>query len=203
MAETKEKFYFELRHVMDRFEHAAILTTLMDRMRSNGSWCGETHIQKGTYFLQDLLNVNLDFSFILYRHGPFSFDLRDALSTMRSDQFIDVDIQPYPYGPRLIPTELGRLFASQHDELLRVYQPRIEFVATRLSDKKVADLERYATAFYVSRLASATDRERAEQVHQLKPHVSIPEALSAVRFVDEFSEGAKRFTSADRGRSNL
>lgn len=73
---------------MDRFEQAAILTELIDGMRASGSWAGETHIQKGTYFLQQLLEVPLGFRFILYKHGPFSFDLRDALAIMRADHFM-------------------------------------------------------------------------------------------------------------------
>jgi uncharacterized protein YwgA len=60
---------------MDRLRRAAILTRLIEQLRNGGSWCGETHVQKATFFLQELLNVPLSLDFILYKHGPFSFDL--------------------------------------------------------------------------------------------------------------------------------
>ena len=177
---------------MDRFEHSAILTTLIDKMRDVGSWCGETHIQKGTYFLQELFEVPLEFNFRLYKHGPFSFDLRDTLRTMRSDHFIDIDIQPYPYGPRIISTDLARIFRRQYDELIHAYRPRIDLVAERISDSKVADLERYATALYVTQHGITSDEERARDINRLKPHVPVPDAMEAVRFVDDLSARAQK-----------
>src|SRR4029079_4734244 len=117
--------------------------TLIDAMRGAGSWCGETHLQKGTYFLQKLLEVPTDFNFILYKHGPFSFDLRHAIATMRSDLFIEIDIQQYPYGPRIDLTNQGRALGSEYSDLVARYRPRIDFVAEHLRGGKVAELERY------------------------------------------------------------
>ena len=37
---------------MERLQKAAILTELADQLRREGSWCGHTHMQKATYFLQ-------------------------------------------------------------------------------------------------------------------------------------------------------
>src|SRR6266545_4036200 len=64
---------------MKRLQRAALLTELVEQMRAHDSWCGETHLQKATYFLQELLDVEMDYDFVLYKHGPFSFDLRDEL----------------------------------------------------------------------------------------------------------------------------
>ena len=178
---------------MDRFEHSAILTTLIDKMRDVGSWCGETHIQKGTYFLQELFEVPVEFNFILYKHGPFSFrPSRYAECQMRSDHFIDIDIQPYPYGPRIISTDLARIFRRQYDWSIHAYRPRIDLVAERISDSKVADLERYATALYVTQHGITSDEERARDINRLKPHVPVPDAMEAVRFVDDLSARAQK-----------
>ena len=59
---------------MDRLRRAAILTQLVGNLRREGSWCGETHVQKATFFLQELMEVPLGFNFVLNKHGPFSFD---------------------------------------------------------------------------------------------------------------------------------
>jgi hypothetical protein len=49
-----------------------VLLSLLETMGARGSWCGETHVQKCTYFLQEALDVPLGLSFVLYKHGPFS-----------------------------------------------------------------------------------------------------------------------------------
>jgi predicted ATP-dependent serine protease len=55
-----------------------------------------------------------------------------------------------------------------------------------LADKKVVDLERLATALYVTKEKSGQDVEaRARRIHELKPHVSVEDAKKAVKTVDE------------------
>src|SRR6516225_10114425 len=89
---------------MDRLRMAAVLTRLIEQLRARGSWCGETHVQKATLFLQDLMCVPLGFDFILYKHGPFSFDLRDELTSLRADGLIKLEPQ-WGYGPRIATTD--------------------------------------------------------------------------------------------------
>jgi hypothetical protein len=60
---------------MNRLQRAVVLLSLLERLKERGSWCGETHLQKSAYFLQDMLSAPLGFDFILYKHGPFAFDL--------------------------------------------------------------------------------------------------------------------------------
>ena len=47
---------------MNRLERATILVTLIEKLSMEGSWCGETHVQKATYFLQELMGVPLGFN---------------------------------------------------------------------------------------------------------------------------------------------
>jgi hypothetical protein len=57
---------------------------------------------KLAYFSLDVLGVPLGFEFILYKHGPFSFDLSDEITAMRADALLQY--QPrQPYGPSLFP----------------------------------------------------------------------------------------------------
>ena len=57
-------------------------------------WSGETHLQKATYLACWLVDIPFDFDFILYKHGPFSFELRDELGSMRADRLLDREPQP-------------------------------------------------------------------------------------------------------------
>ena len=60
---------------MNRLSQDAVLVGLARRLYEQGSWTGETHIQKAAYLLHELRDVPFDFAFILYKHGPFSFEL--------------------------------------------------------------------------------------------------------------------------------
>lgn len=86
-----------------------LILTLVGALRPRGSWTGETHLQKVGYFLQELMLLPSNAGHILYKHGPYSFDLRRALATMRVYQYVDLQPKPYPYGPTLVE---GRLAAN-------------------------------------------------------------------------------------------
>jgi len=169
---------------MKRLQRAAVLVELADEMRARGSWCGETHLQKATYFLQELFDHELDFEFILYKHGPFSFDLRDELMSMRADGLMTLTRQPYPYGPTLAPTEAGEQMKATYPKTLRNRRTAIDFVAEHLGHKDVNQLERVATALYVTRESGGNVPARAREINALKPHISIESAAQAVEEVD-------------------
>ena len=169
---------------MDRFKKDALLSELADQLRVKGSWCGETHIQKATYFLQELRSVPLEFEFILYKHGPFSFDLRDELTAMRADGFFDLS-ERGPYGPSLVPTKWSWELRQDYPKTLAKYASDIAFVCDSLGNKNVAELEKLATALYVHfQAASRTPRVRAKILNELKPHISFSDSLEAVNQVD-------------------
>lgn len=177
---------------MDRLRRAAVLTRLIESLRAHGSWCGETHVQKSTFFLQGLMEVPLGFDFILYKHGPFSFDLRDELTGLRADELIRLEPQ-WPYGPRIGPTNRTENIQRIYSKTLGKYQDRIGFVAEKLGNKGVADLERLATALFVTRRAEADASvdERSKKLTDLKPHISAESARAAIEEVDRIVEEAR------------
>ena len=180
---------------MDRLKQAALLTRLMERLRENGSWCGETHIQKSTLFLQDLMEVPLGFDFIMYKHGPFSFDLRYELTALRADELIRIELQR-PYGPRYAPTDHSKYIQGLSPITLGKYEDRIEFVAEQLGGKGVTELERLATALYVTHHRAETGAsvdDRSRQLTEFKPHVSSESARAAVEDVDRVMEEAQEY----------
>src|SRR5260370_37673794 len=172
---------------MKELQKAALLAALADKLLEQGSWCGETHLQKGTYFLQELLQVPMEFKFILYKHGPFSFDLRDELTAMRADALLELHLQPGPYGPSLIPTPTSKEMRARYAVTLGRYERQLDFAARKLGNKRVAELERLGTAHFVKHhdKAARTAEELAKRIHQLKPHVSVDQALSAIRALED------------------
>src|SRR5216684_353159 len=114
---------------LNRLQKAALLTDLADKLVSKGSWCGETNIQKATYFLQELVNVPTAYDYILYTHGPFSFDLRDELTELRADGLLKLEIRQRPYGPRWISTPASQEIRQQYPKTLDKFQKQLNFIA--------------------------------------------------------------------------
>jgi hypothetical protein len=156
-----------------------------------GSWAGETHIQKAAFFLQDLMGVGLGFDFILYKHGPFSFDLRDELASMQADDLVSVVVRHEGYGPTFVPTQFSEVFLERFPKTQARYRQQIEFVSSELGQMGVAELEKVATAFFLAKRGEFDSVEdQARELVDLKPHISLPEALIACRQAERLVERA-------------
>ena len=188
---------------MKRSQRAALLTLLNRQMLKRGSWCGETHIQKATFFLQELLGVEANFEFILYRHGPFSFELRDELSSMQADGLLELTVRREGYGPTYVPTSFSETFLERFPKTTARYIKQIEFVSDELTDKGVAELERLATALFVANREGVRDVEqRAERLVELKPHISPIDALSASEYVDRLIRKSRPFRVSEESMAS-
>jgi uncharacterized protein YwgA len=181
---------------MERLQRAAMLTELMDQLRAHGSWCGETHVQKAVYFLQEILGVPTGFEYILYKHGPYSFDLTADLTALRADFLMEFNHRSPGYGPGLVPTQTSAKLRARYPRTLANHRRQIEFIAKVFGAKGVADLEKLATALFVTREMgdSSSLSKRASRIHELKPHVSEAEALTALQEFERIARDAKSLT---------
>lgn len=172
----------------------AVVIKLVNEMAENRSWCGETHIQKTAYFLQGLLKVPLAYEFVMYKHGPYSFELHGDLAGMRANRFLKT-VPRDPYGASFEQGDIGSVVTDRFPKTLYSLDQKIKFAAKELSRKGVAELERLATALFVTmndpKGWELTAIERARLVHTLKPHVSLGAARAAVQDVDDLRSKAK------------
>jgi uncharacterized protein YwgA len=183
---------------MKRRQREALVAALDAKLEERGSWCGETHLQKSVFFLQEMLRVPTGFSYTFYKFGPFSRDLRSELGEMRSDGFLELIPQPAPYGPKLHATDTARRqLLERWPKTLGRFDRHLEFVAEELGSMGVGTLERLATALWVQReMPTSSERSQAERVNELKPHVSVEEATDALRRVAEMEQQAREFAPA-------
>jgi hypothetical protein len=144
------------------------------------------------YISQDLARINLGYKFIMYKHGPFSFDLKDELAAMRASNVLKLDFPQKDYGPSINTTTFGaQLYEIYREEIGEIEQANA-FVAEWLATSDVKELEKVATAYFVTRKhPGASILDRAKRVNTLKPHVNIEEAEAALRMVDKKRESAK------------
>jgi hypothetical protein len=190
---------------MNRLQRAAVLVELAERLLQEGSWCGETHIQKGVYALQELFQVPTEFEFVLYKFGPYSFGLGDELTALRADDLISLRIRHPSYGPSLIPTETSREFRKRYSVTLGRYSNPLGFIARVFGPMGVAQLERVATALFVTREIGKPRMidERAQRLVELKPHVRLDQALDAVRELDRIVSEAPVVASGEAHERQL
>lgn len=171
---------------MENVKKQVVVLSLIEAMKNSDSWCGETHIQKSLYFLQTMLDVPTDFDFILYKHGPFSFDLRDSLGEMRGNLLIEVTSRA-PYGPSYCATASGKALIARYPNTAAQYHKQIEYIAQSLSGLGVAELERLATALYVTENENTSTIDRAKIINEIKPHIPIDVAEAAIHEVERFA----------------
>jgi len=171
-------------------ERQTLIYELIKALRKRDNWCGETHVQKTTYFFEELTGHALEYQFVLYKHGPYSFELSEDLSAMGAYRFVEDEIAHPAYGPRLKPNrEVEQMLLKDFGKLAEEFAGPVEFVADKLAGYGVVTLERLATALYFTKQRPVEgDAERARQIHQVKPHISEVLALDAVKTVNEILE---------------
>ena len=170
---------------MNELAEKAILAGLSKRLMGNGSWAGETHVQKSAYLLSELREVDFNFHFILYKHGPYSFELHDELSTMTAEDLLE-PLAPSPrYGPRLLVTPRGQELETRLQKTMERYGESLDWIADVIGSRGVVDLERLATAMWVTRQQSdGSVRSRAQALIDLKPHIALDDAIESVEEID-------------------
>ena len=173
---------------MKESQREALVLDFVRRLKDAGSWCGETHVQKSTYFLQEFMGVPLSFNYIFYKHGPFSFDLNDQLTALRGNGLVELRSHE-PYGPHLHASASAEEYLDLFPSTIGRYESAMDFVVSKLASKNVAELERLSTALYVRlEMPDDDDAARAKRVNQLKPHVDVSEARAALREVEGFDQ---------------
>jgi len=163
----------------------ALVVQMAKKLRDRGSWCGETHLQKALYILQDISRSNFGYKYVIYKHGPYSFDLNNELAAMRSANILQFQFPREGYGPSIVPTQFGQRVFDTNKDNVHEYDRIIDFVADWFAGSDVRLLEKLATAYFVTaKNPRLPVNERARKINFLKPHVDINSAEQAVEAVD-------------------
>lgn len=173
------------------FHRQAIVAQLIDNMRAEDGWAGETHIQKSLYFLQEMLGVPSSYDYILYKHGPYSFDLHDEIGRMKANLILDIEPRS-PYGPSFCLGSAGESFLGKFDETLKSHKKSIDYIVGSLAKSDVSNLEKLATALFVSLEHTDWKSDRlAREITELKPHISLESATDALKEVNNLKTNAQ------------
>ncbi len=170
------------------FRKHTVILSVIERLRSRRSRTGKTHVQKALALLAVASEIDIPFEFVLYKHGPYSFDVERELEQMLSYAAVDVQPNVDGYGVTIRPGSMGP-FVKQQASLSPEEEAAIDRVCDLVGSKTVTQLERVATAAWIHRCERITAPQKvAERLHKLKPHVSIAEAKAADREFRRFQE---------------
>ena len=160
----------------------AILGRIVERVEEQKRFCGETLLQKSAYFLKEMFDAPISAPFRIYYYGPFSFDLRETLSTMEGLDVVQT--MPHEWGATY---RIGRRYGQVRDRFPKTMQrlePAIDWVMRELAPLGVKELEPLATALFLKReQPGANDETLATRLHEIKPHVSVDAARVALQKV--------------------
>lgn len=113
------------------------------------------------------------------RTGPVLPPQGDAAAQLAPlvRELLELQVPSPEYGPRLAPTGAAEKLRDRYPKTLEMFYNHIAFLAQELGDKSVAELERLATALYVTReQADRCVSSRAQRLHDLKPHITVESA---------------------------
>jgi hypothetical protein len=173
---------------VDFHKHALILG-MVENLRNEGSRTGKTHIIKGLMLAAAAKAEDVPFEFFLYKHGPYSTDIEENLEQMQSYGALTIAPAFDGYGVILKPGEMAR-YAKLRAPLSEEEEKAIGRVCQLIRSKNVGQLERLATAAWIrTRLGIQESDAVALKLTELKPHVSLSDALDADREVSAFLQG--------------
>lgn len=162
---------------MDFRKHHFILQTVKS-LREEGSWTGKTHVQKSLFLIEALTSVDVPFAFVLYMHGPYSFEIEEEMAQMRSYNALAIDPTP-EYGVSISPGQMAT-YVEKHSSMTPGESDAIIRVCRFVGRKGVAELEKLATAAWIWKNEGITAPEAvASRLSQLKPHIPAPDAKAA------------------------
>ncbi len=162
---------------MDFKKHALILD-VVEELKGYESRAGKTHVQKAFSLLNARGDIPIPFQFILYKHGPYSFDIEEEMELMKSySALISVPVQEF--GVMLSSGNMAD-YVKQRAPLSIEEMKAIKRVCEFVGKRNVLELERISTAAWIRTQENIQDTNKvAQRLHELKPHVTVEDALKA------------------------
>lgn len=175
-----------------RWDRIAAVGRLVENAR--GGQFGRTALMKCLYFLKELRDVPIDYSFKLYTYGPFDSDVLEDLGYATSLDVVKSRAIRHPggYGYELEPG-VGLEYIKEHaKEFLAMHNADIDWVSEKFGNRSASELELISTIIYVDRTLAkkrpVQEEAVTDTVHGVKPHFNKDYILQQVRHLE--AEGA-------------
>lgn len=176
---------------MNEQNRRTLVCLILDALKVEDSWCGETHIQKAAYLAKAMFGIPLEeYDFVLYRYGPYSSELTWDLVLMRNLDMVAITPK-YPYGASYATKEKEDISS----DLSKKYGEKINFIAKKFGSNGVGYLEKLCTAHWIvasEKYCNKTPEEQAKYLSEIKTHILLEAANQSIQNAKEMIEEAKR-----------
>lgn len=160
---------------------------------------GRTLLQKTLYFLNEMLDLDIDFR--SYYYGPYSSEITDCLDSLKATGIISESIEQLPafdFNVTFEPRKYTYFLKSTGESIAK------DIVKSKLSDAKkienlLSEMKRYGVVYDYKNLSIAakmhhilkkenkplTPEEILEEARALEWHIDEQEATDAISFLKQ------------------
>jgi len=181
---------------MDTLNRYACVLSVIKSLQKTTEKVNETKIQKTMFFIEEIFPEIDVYEFIMYKYGPFSFDLRDDLGHMVAKKFLRT-IDREPYGTQISEDDLSKQLEMQYSENYLKIKPYSDFIAEKIGGKGIHDLEAIGTALFIiqikdKEIQNITLQNKIKLFDIFKPHIDEKIAIDAIEEVKTILEEAEK-----------
>lgn len=152
------------------WEQYGMISYLAREMEKFNVQFGKTSLQKIIYILQEIYNIDIGYSYILYNYGPFSADLASDLDYAAALKGVEVSWANT--GGYSIKSGIdANAFIDKSRSFIDSNKEKIKEALDIFGEMTAKELELRATIIYFVRKYSEEDEHHiAAKIHQLKPY---------------------------------
>jgi len=165
----------------------ALVLFIVRKLSEQKGWHGPVFVQRFIYLLQELLDVPLDLFFILYKHGPYSFELAETLTFLTANYLLEFKLPLNHLSPTLVPGKHAAYYDKKFKAEMDAINPRVTWLITKVNDMDFGKLTLLTFALYVLkqlRVQGKDEKKLISEMHQIRPVFSkkqITEAVEALK----------------------
>ena len=139
------------------------------------------------------MNAPFEWIFVIYKFGPYSFDLAHLIGEIHSCRLVELMLQWW-FQPKIKVMRYGKDFYEDINELCYKYRKQIEFVKEELGSQNLSEIELLATGLYIisyEKVHDKTVENRSRILNHLKSHIKLNDASTFIGEVDSLIERAQ------------
>ena len=179
---------------MNDSQRIALLILLDREMLLRGSWCGERTFPEGNFLPSGYDWCGTRLRFRTLPAWTIFVRTTEPTSTTVASELLTLQVKQLGYGPAYVPTTFSETFLQRFPKTTARYIEQIRFISAELGDMNVEAIEKLATAFFITEHGTGESlRTRADQLVEIKPHISRRDAIKACEDVDDMIERAADF----------
>ncbi len=153
---------------------------------------GRTAVMKMMFFLQEIRNVPLQYSFRIYTYGPYDAQVLEDLRLTEFQGGVTCERKEWAGGSGvdIKPGENASKLIESKKNLVEQFSRDIDWVVENFGRRSAADLEVLSTIVFVDKsIENCVNLEAfAAKVHALKPHHTLSKInreIQSLRGIDQ------------------